>query len=182
MIGRGIPQHMDDTSKIVIADQRRARRRQGGDGAEKVELGAMNMFTQKVSGVVGPAYIGTFLLGAISGLAHVPPPRARRSTKLLISNYVDNVSKNASRYANNTGAAIFLFLMTGKFINFVFLEEFEDFGANETAKTAIFGAATGALYKSTRGRRPMMLGAFLGATIGSVYTHAFQKGWLTVPV
>ena|ERR1711865_42429 len=178
--GSAIPSHMDDREKIVISDGKGRRSR--GQGAEKVELGAMNMFTQKVSGVVGPAYIGTFFLGAASGLAHVPPPRARRSTKLLLSNYLDNVSKNASRYANNTGACVFLFLMTGKFINFMFMEEFEDFGANETVKTAIFGAATGALYKCTRGRRPMVLGAFLGATVGSAYSHAFHKGWLTVPV
>ena len=140
------------------------------------------MFTQKVSGVVGPAYIGAFLMGAMSGLAHVPPPRAQRSYKLLMSNYVDTVTKRASTFANNTGACVFLFLMTGKFINFLFYEEFEDFGVNETFKTAIFGGATGALYKCTRGRGPMMLGAFLGATIGSAYTQAFQKGWLRVKV
>ena len=32
--------------------------------------------------------------------------------------------------------------MTGKFINFVFMEELEDLGANGTVKTAIFGATT----------------------------------------
>ena len=136
------------------------------------------MFTQKVSGVVGPAYIASFLLGGLTGLAHQVPPRARRSFKLKYTSYVDNVSKNASRYGNNTGATVFLFLMTGKFINFLFLEEFEDFNVPEVVKTAIFGGATGALYKSTRGRGPMMLGAFLGATIGSAYSYAFQRGWL----
>ena len=142
----------------------------------------MNMFTQKVSGVVGPAYVAAFAMGALAGGAHVPPPRARRTMKLLCSSYVDNMSKNASRYANNTGACIFLFLMTGKFINFLFLEEFEDLAVPEFAKTAIFGGATGALYKCTRGRGPMMLGAFLGASIGSAYSTAFTRGWLTVPV
>ena len=100
----------------------------------------------------------------------------------MMSSYFDNCSRTASRYANNTGAAVFLFLMTGKFINFVFLEEFEDFNVNTTVKTSIFGGVTGALYKCTRGNRPMMFGAFLGATVGSAYAHAYQNGYLNIPI
>ena len=140
------------------------------------------MFSQKVSGVVGPAYIATFFLGAGAGLFSPMNTRVRRSKRLMISSYVDNISRSASRYANNTGAAVFLFLMTGKFVNFVFLEEFEDFNVNSTVKTAIFGGLTGALYKCTRGTRPMLFGAFLGSTLGSVYAHAYQNGYLNVPL
>ena len=140
------------------------------------------MFSQKMSGMVGPAYVLAFLVGGTSGLVQRPPTRAWRTRRLLVTSYVDNVSRNASKYANNTAAAVFLFIMTGKFLQFVLLEELEDLGVSNAAKNAIFGGVTGALYKSTRGQRPMMLGAFLGATIGSTYAHLYTNGYLTLPM
>ena len=46
------------------------------------------------------------------------------------------------------------------------------------AQSAIFGGFTGALYKSTRGPRAMMLGSVLGAGVGSVYAFVWSKGYL----
>ena len=46
------------------------------------------------------------------------------------------------------------------------------------AQSAIFGGFTGALYKSTRGPRAMMLGSVLGAGVGSVYAYVWSKGYL----
>jgi len=40
---------------------------------------------------------------------------------------------------------------------------------NGPAQNAIFGAATGALYKCTRGPRAMALGSVLGAGVGTIY-------------
>ena len=51
----------------------------------------------------------------------------------------------------------------------IFQEEIEDFGYSVPIQNAIFGGVTGALYKSTRGRRAMVLGSILGTTIGSLY-------------
>ena len=45
-------------------------------------------------------------------------------------------------------------------------------------RSAIFGAVTGAIYKSTRGIRPIILASVLGAGIGSLYTYAWHKGYL----
>ena len=92
----------------------------------------------------------------------------------MTSTYLNNVGKVSSKSANNVAAAVFLYLVTGKFINFLFLEELE--GASEPLKNAVYGGVTGAVYKSTRGFRPMILGSILGASIGSAYAYAYQQG------
>jgi hypothetical protein len=40
----------------------------------------------------------------------------------------------------------------------------------------LFGGFTGMIYKSTRGFRPAMFAAVLGAVCGSAYSYAWQKG------
>ena len=131
-----------------------------------------------MAGLVGPSYVIAFVGGGLMGLSQVPPPKSRRTTRLLVSSYVNNIGKTSFRYANNTGAAVLMYLLTGKAIEFIFKEEFEDFHVMETGKSAIYGAAAGTIYKSTRGFRPMVLSAVLGATIGSTYAYAWQKGLL----
>ena len=74
------------------------------------------------------------------------------------------------------GGGIFLFLIVGKSLNFVFQEELENF--QEWQKSAIYGGITGAIYKSTRGRRAMLLATGLGALCGSAYSYSWQKGLL----
>ena len=69
-----------------------------------------------------------------------------------------------------------MYITMGKFLNFLFLEEFEDF-TNTSVQSAIFGAASGALYKSTRGPRAMVLASIMGAGIGSAYTSMWTKGY-----
>ena len=140
------------------------------------------MFSQRMSGMVGPAYVVAFLGGAVTGIVMPPEQKGLRQRKLRLTNYVDNMSKTASRYANNTAAAVFLFIMTGKFLQFLAQEEIEDFGISVPVRNAMFGGFTGALYKSTRGRRPMMFGAFLGATVGSTYAHLYTNGYLSLPL
>ena len=89
--------------------------------------------------------------------------------------YINNIGRNGTRFANNTAAAVILYVDMGKLINHIFLEEFEDFHVNETAKVAIYGGITGAVYKSTRGVRPMVLGSVLGAMVGSTYAYLYMK-------
>ena len=43
-------------------------------------------------------------------------------------------------------------------------------------QNAIYGGAAGAIYKSTRGFRPMILSTVLGAAIGSGYAYAWKNG------
>ena len=92
----------------------------------------------------------------------------------MINSYVNNIGKTSARFGNNAGGAIFMYIMMGKFMHFLFLEEFELISV--PAQSAIFGALTGALYKSTRGSRAMALSSVLGAGIGSVYAFAWEKG------
>lgn len=132
------------------------------------------MFAEKMASVIGPSYTLAFFVGAGIGLTKIPPPQARRTTRLLINNYLNNIGKTSARFGNNTGAAIFLYLLVGKSLNFVMKEELEN--VNEEMRSALFGAVTGALYKSTRGFRPMIFASLLGAVCGSAYTYAWQKG------
>ena len=105
----------------------------------------------------------------------MPPPKARRTTRILLNTYINNVGKNSSRFANNTAACVFLYVVIGKLINHIFLEEFEDFNVPEPMKVAIYGGVTGALYKSTRGVRPMVLGSVLGGLLGTSYAYAWMR-------
>ena len=93
----------------------------------------------------------------------------------MLNAYANNIGKTSARFGNNVGGAIFMYLMMGKVMNFIFLEELEDL--NYPMQSAIFGALTGALYKSTRGRRAMALSSVLGAGIGSMYAYAWGKGY-----
>jgi hypothetical protein len=48
----------------------------------------------------------------------------------------------------------------------------------ETGRSALFGAVTGSIYKSTRGLRPILFASVLGAACGSAYSAAWEKGYL----
>ena len=134
------------------------------------------MFTEKMASVIGPSYVISFFVGAAWGLTKVPPPKARRTYRLLINNYLNNIGKTSSSFGNHVGAAVFMYMMVGKSLNFVFQEELENF--SEQTKSAIFGGFTGGIYKSTRGLRPMVFASILGAGVGSLYSYAWSKGLL----
>ena len=138
------------------------------------------MFHERLASVIGPSYCMAFLVGGAIGLTKFPPPKARRTTRLLVNNYLNNIGKTSSRFGNNVGGAIFMYLLVGKSIDYVFLEELESL--SELQKSALFGFITGGLYKSTRGLRPMIFASFLGAGIGSLYTYMWHKGYLQLRI
>ena len=119
--------------------------------------------------------MASFFLGGLLGLTKVPPAKSRRTKRLMINSYINNVGKTSSRFGNNVGGAVLMYIMMGKFMNFLFLEEFED--VSVPVQNALFGGLTGALYKSTRGKRAMALSAVLGATVGSFYGSAWSQGY-----
>ena len=45
-------------------------------------------------------------------------------------------------------------------------------------RSAMFGAITGAIYKSTRGIRPVIFATLLGAGSGYLYTYMWHRGLL----
>ena len=93
----------------------------------------------------------------------------------MINTYLNNIGRTSSKYANNTAACVFLFVAVGKLLDTLLLEEYEEFHVPEPVKVAVYGAMTGAVYKSTRGRRAMFLGSALGATVGSAYAYGWMK-------
>ena len=134
------------------------------------------MFTETLSATVGPSYVASFFLGGLIGMTKLPPPKSRRTYKLMINSYFNNIGKTSARFGNNVGGAIFMFLMVGKTGNFLFQEEISDSGISVPVQNAVFGGVTGALYKSTRGKRAMVLGSILGTGIGSLYGLAWSRG------
>ena len=85
------------------------------------------------------------------------------------------MGKSATRFGNNSAAAVLLYIITGKMINFIFVEEFDDFGIQNKYDNAIYGGVAGGIYKCTRGRRPMVLGALMGACAGSFYGYLWRN-------
>jgi hypothetical protein len=118
-----------------------------------------------------------FGLGTMVGLTKVPPPKARRTVRLLVNNYLNNIGKTSSQFANSTAACVFLYLMLGRSMTFMFIEEFERFHVGEIHRAAIAGAITGGIYKSTRGVRPMLFASLLGTVVGSVFTYSWSAGY-----
>ena len=45
--------------------------------------------------------------------------------RVMMGLYVNNIGKKSANFGNNVGGAIFMYIMMGKFMNFLFLEEFE---------------------------------------------------------
>ena len=84
------------------------------------------MFSETLAATIGPSYVSAFFVGGLIGLTQVPPPKNRRTTKLMLNAYFNNIGKTSARFGNNVGGAIFMYLMVGKTINFLFLEELED--------------------------------------------------------
>ena len=172
---------MDDEQTITLASgQRRGNKGRAQEQTprelEKVQKEGISMFSETLSATVGPSYVASFFAGGIYGLVKAPPLRKhRRTTKLIVNTYINSVGKTSSKFGNNVGGAILMYIMVGKLMNFMFLEEFEE--VSVPAQNAVFGGLTGALYKSTRGRRAMLLGSILGASIGSAYGSAWGRGY-----
>ena len=78
------------------------------------------MLFEKMASVIGPSYTMAFFVGGALGLTKLPPPKARRTYRLMVNNYLNNIGKTSARFGNNVGAAIFLFLVVGKSFNFIF--------------------------------------------------------------
>jgi import inner membrane translocase subunit TIM23 len=133
------------------------------------------MFYEKMAGVIGPSYTAAFFIGGLIGLTKIPPPKNRRTYRLLANNYLNNIGKTSSRFGNNVGGAVLMYLVIGKGLNFIFREELES--VSDMQKNALFGAVTGSLYKCTRGLRPVIFASFLGAACGSLYSYAWDKGY-----
>ena len=167
---------MDDNERIIVGQRRGGRSRE----SHVIKKEESSMFMEKMASIVGPSYVLALFGGGFYGMTIGVPTKARRTTRILLNSYLNNVGKTSSRFANNTAAAVLLYVFTGKLINFIFLEELEDYSLSPGMQNALYGGFAGAIYKSTRGVRPMMLSAFLGAAIGSGYSYAWNNGYFNI--
>ena len=78
------------------------------------------MFTEKLASMIGPSYTCAFFFGGLLGLTKVPPPKARRTYRLLVNNYLNNIGKTSARFGNNMGGAVLMYLLVGKSFSFIF--------------------------------------------------------------
>ena len=80
----------------------------------------MSLFGEQIAALVGPAYVGAFMGGTMYGLLQRPDDKLRRTRRLLMNNYLNNIGKTGSRFGINAAAAVLLYIITGKMINFLF--------------------------------------------------------------
>jgi hypothetical protein len=91
--------------------------------------------------------------------------------KLVLTSLINTVGKQSSFYAN-TGASLGLvYCLTRKTINFIFEEDLQEL--TDIQLQFIYGFASGALFKSTRGFQPALLTGILvaGLTSGMCYVN-----------
>ena len=124
-----IPSYMDDNQKIIIGQRRGGRSREDN----LIKRDESSIFMEKMASIVGPSYVLAFFWGGIYGLTMMKvPSKAHRTTRIRLNTILNNAGKTSSRFANNTAAAVLLYVATGKLINFIFLEELEDFHLSPT--------------------------------------------------
>lgn len=86
------------------------------------------------------------------------------------------------QYANNSGGAALIYCLTGWTIQKLFEDELSGF--NGLSRNMLAGAISGALYKSTLGIRPAMLGSVVGVgiigTLGLVTSKLRQNNIIDI--
>ena len=115
---------------------------------------------ERLTFTVGTSYIMGGFLGLIQG-SFRGYAKAKQSKYKRVSHLFSAQGKMALRGGNAFGSASLLYVLTGKMIELVFEEEVEDFG--EDFRCALAGGVAGGLFKSTLGRKPMVVGSLLGA-------------------
>jgi hypothetical protein len=98
-----------------------------------------------------------------------------RPKKLIATSLINMVGKQATRCANAGASITLMYCFLKKIINFVFEEEIQ--GLSPLQKQFFYGFITGALYKSTRGVKPMLLSGTLTAVACAILQESY--GWYT---
>ena len=118
-------------------------------------------FGAKFTFTIGTTYLGFALIGLVNGIVFAKRPAFKLPTKrLLFSYYLNSVSHNSIRYANNASAATMIYCLLGFCITKLLEEELADVTNLQTNLGT--GLLAGAIYKSTRGISPMIIGAASG--------------------
>lgn len=124
--------------------------------------------------IVGPAFLFSGIYGFMNGI--VSSARTitfrNRPKKLVITSLINIVGKQSSKYANSGAALGLVYCLTRKTVNFIFEEDLKDL--SDSTKQAVFGFATGAIYKCTRGLGPSLFAGTLTAGFCAGFTHLYK--------
>ena len=118
----------------------------------------------------------SYLTSAIVGLGVGSYRAWQQTAKMqLLRGYrsANLIGKTASRFGNASASASLMYCLTGKIVDLVFEEEIQDFG--NQARNTMAGAITGAMYKSTLGLRPMVVGSLFGAAFINVVSFSITS-------
>ena len=131
------------------------------------------IFGSKISFTIGSTYLAGLATGLLTGRLHVEKPKfLLPNVRLRWLQYFSQLTTNSLRMANYSGAAAFVFWVTGYSLHWVFEDFFEE--RNPLTKNMIVGGTAGLLYKSTRGLKGAVVGGVLGASILGVITTALD--------
>jgi mitochondrial import inner membrane translocase subunit TIM23 len=124
---------------------------------------------EKMTFTIGVSYCMTAVVGFFMGF---------RSTAVIGDELGENrrvLSRcvlSANRFGIGGASASFLYCVTGKMIDLLFEEEIKDYG--KTARNALSGVVTGAIYKSTLGLKPMLFASVLGGVFITGLTYSMN--------
>ncbi len=136
------------------------------------------MLGEKLTAVVGPTYFLAFCAGGVYGAVTAKSPAIKRSSlRLKMNFYLNTVGKSASRFANYSAAALFLYLIIAKSTDYIFQEELDSLSGN--GKAAFYGALTGAVYRVTYPYQAVIFASGLGAGMGAIFNTAWERGLIS---
>ena len=162
-----------------------ARRRHSGGPQGSTELTRDDMVLKNYQGelekglknLVGPAFLLCGMYGFFAGIFQSARtlPFKNRPKKLIITSVINTVGKQSSFYANAGASIGLLYCLNKKVINFIFEEDLQ--GLSDVSKQVVYGFATGALFKCTRGLLPALLSGVMTASFcaGASYLSTNYK-------
>ena len=131
-------------------------------------------FGAKFTFTIGTTYLGFACLGLLHGIFFAKKPSFTLPTKrLLFSYYLNSVSHNSIRFANNASAATMIYCGLGWSMTKMFEDEVSGLSPFET--NLLIGFLSGSLYKSTLGVGPMAVGGLTGLALAGGINYAIDE-------
>ena len=131
-------------------------------------------FGAKFTFTIGTTYMGFALMGLLHGIFFAKKPSFALPTKrLLFSYYLNSVSHNSIRFANNASGATMIYCGLGWGLTKAFEDEMAIFSPFET--NILIGFLSGGIYKSTLGFGPMGIGALSGMALAGGINYIIDE-------
>ncbi|CAD8145145.1 unnamed protein product [Paramecium pentaurelia] len=139
----------------------------GSKAENQIEQYSGQDFGDKISFTVGVSYMLASSIGLVKGAIEGFPRSFNMPKKLILNNFFNAVGKRTSTYGQAAASASMLYYFVGAGMNLLFEDELADI--NQLKKNMLCGAISGAVYKSTLGFVPFIVGGIVGGgLIGSV--------------